>query len=148
MKKYLKFIILILWMTIIFYLSSQPSSDSTNTTNVIVNRLFYIYKLLLNSNITIDLFSNYIFTPLRKLAHFSEFAILAMLFYININNDNKVIYSFVLSLIYSISDEIHQLFVPGRFCSIGDIVIDACGIIFGLFLIHLICNKCIKETEK
>jgi len=33
----------------------------------------------------------------------------------------------VLSVVYGVVDEVHQSFVPGRVCSLWDIVSDACG---------------------
>jgi VanZ family protein len=35
-------------------------------------------------------------------------------------------------------DEIHQLFVPGRYGSIADVLLDTCGGIFGILLCVLI----------
>lgn len=132
-------------MAIIFYLSSQVSTDSSNTTNIVINIMYSIYKALFRNNaISLEVFANYVFAPTRKLAHLTEYAILGMLFYININN-NKIKYSLILSILFSISDEIHQYFVPGRFCSVTDVLIDTCGIVLGIFLIHQISIKCKKE---
>lgn len=132
-------------MAIIFYLSSQVSTDSSNTTNIVINIMYSIYKALFRNNaISLEVFANYAFAPTRKLAHLTEYAILGMLFYININN-NKIKYSLILSILFSISDEIHQYFVPGRFCSATDVLIDTCGIVLGIFLIHQISIKCKKE---
>ena len=46
----------------------------------------------------------------------------------------------ILSILYAILDELHQYFVPGRYCSIGDIVINSAGIIFA-FLIYFATIK-------
>jgi VanZ family protein len=40
-------------------------------------------------------------------------------------------------LVYAISDELHQLFVPGRQCSFVDFVIDAAALIFALVVIRM-----------
>ncbi len=45
------------------------------------------------------------------------------------------IFSFIFSFFYAISDEFHQLFVPGRLASIGDIIADTIGIIIGVYII-------------
>ena len=37
---------------------------------------------------------------------------------------------FLLALLYGISDEVHQLFVPGRYGSLKDVFLDGVGIIF------------------
>lgn len=43
-----------------------------------------------------------------------------------------------ISLIYAISDEFHQLFVPGRFSDIKDIFIDFCGSILSIVMLKII----------
>lgn len=44
--------------------------------------------------------------------------------------------SLLVSLLYAISDELHQLFVPGRQASLGDIFIDMAGVITALAFIR------------
>ncbi len=39
---------------------------------------------------------------------------------------------FISGLIYAVSDEIHQSFVPGRDCSAGDLLADIMGLAVGL----------------
>jgi len=45
-----------------------------------------------------------------------------------------------ISLFYALSDEVHQLFVPGRYCSLGDFFTDSSGILLACFL-YLITVK-------
>jgi len=40
----------------------------------------------------------------------------------------------IISLLYAISDEIHQLFVPGRFSTIKDVLIDFIGILIAILI--------------
>ena len=72
--------------------------------------------------------------PIRKAAHMSEYAILAFLIYVPllINVRFKKISGYFLAtmsvcLIYAITDETHQLFVPGRDGRITDVIIDTIG---------------------
>lgn len=51
-----------------------------------------------------------------------------------------VIIAFAFSVIYAISDEFHQSFVPGRDASINDILTDSAGIIFSS-VIYFFINK-------
>jgi len=82
---------------------------------------------------------------LRKIAHISEYGILAFLIWraifhsIRINLSKTYAWSGAFSFIYAISDEIHQIFVPTRHGSILDILIDGIGI--GLMLCFLIVRK-------
>ena len=48
----------------------------------------------------------------------------------------SLIFAVVFSAVYGLSDEIHQYFVPGRFCSIGDFVADSLGGAAGVFIYH------------
>ena len=52
-----------------------------------------------------------------------------------------IFWTIVISLIYAILDEVHQLFIPGRFSSISDIMVD----LVGIFLAVLIYPK--RETK-
>lgn len=40
--------------------------------------------------------------------------------------------AFLISFLYSVSDEIHQLFVQGRSGQVSDVFLDSCGAIFGI----------------
>ena len=86
----------------------------------------------------------------RKLAHFSEFAALGFGFCGTVyfyKTKLKIIFPLILSVLYAVSDEIHQLFVPERACRVLDIVVDSigslCGI--GVFCLLIIIFKQIKR---
>jgi len=68
-------------------------------------------------------------TILRKCAHMTEFAVLAVLL-VRATRSNAV--AFGLAVAYAASDEVHQLFVRGRHGSPVDVAIDAVGILIGL----------------
>lgn len=75
--------------------------------------------------------------PIRKLAHFGEYALLALAIFSLWNQwrawSNRAFWGITGWIALSaIADEIHQYFVPGRYCSIWDVCIDTCGGIFGL----------------
>ena len=90
---------------------------------------------------------------LRKIAHMTEFGILAVLCLrmfllkkgkpldLRKNLGPEKVYlkeafitAFILSLLYSFTDEFHQSFVFGRTGALGDVLIDAMGIIIGIYL--------------
>lgn len=135
MKKQLSIILVLIWMIIIFIMSSFNAEDSANQSNFIVN----IIANILNIN-NIELLNLII----RKLAHFTEYLILGVLV-INMftkNNAKKYyLLSILLCLIYATSDEIHQIFAPGRACQIKDILIDSIGSITGIYLYKLISKR-------
>jgi len=79
------------------------------------------------------------------LAHFAEFFILAGLLLRALNRGfgrspslAASLTGFTLSVIYAITDELHQSFVPGRVPDFGDIAVDAAGAAAAILLITLL----------
>lgn len=139
MKNKSSTILMLLWMFLIFLMSSFDATESANQSNFIVNIITDIFKIE-----NIELLSFII----RKLAHFTEYLILGFLT-INMLNKNdiskKYLISILICIIYATSDEIHQIFVPGRACQIRDILIDSIGSITGVYLYKLINTKILKK---
>lgn len=68
----------------------------------------------------------------KKSAHVVEYFILFILFSRAFGNKEGLSRSFVWSMIYAFSDEIHQLFIPGRTGKISDVMIfDFIGMTLG-----------------
>ena len=51
--------------------------------------------------------------------------------------EKKFLISILICIIYATSDEIHQMFVPGRACMFTDILIDAAGALTGVLILAL-----------
>lgn len=135
MKKQLSIILVLIWMIIIFIMSSFNAEDSANQSNFIVNIIANIFNI---ENVKL------LSLIIRKLAHFTEYLILGTLV-INMftkNNAKKTyLLSILLCIIYATSDEIHQIFTPGRACQIKDILIDSVGSITGIYLFKLLKKR-------
>lgn len=77
------------------------------------------------------------------LGHLVGYAILGFLLYRAFNGGIKgwssaaAWRSFIVGLLYAVSDEIHQLYVPGREASVIDVGIDAAGLLLALLLVWL-----------
>ena len=146
MKKFAKLLILFVWMGVIFYFSAQPDVQSEVTSNLAAEIIYKVYSFLLRNSAHLSQ-SEFMFRyvqPIRKLAHFSEFMILTILLFINVieyRKNNVYLISFVLGLLYAISDEIHQLFVINRHCSIYDVMIDSAGCFLGILICHLFYER-------
>lgn len=116
-------------------MSSFNSNDSSSQSGFIVSILNYIFKI---DNLELLSFI------IRKLAHITEYLILGILM-INCLKDYRIknlfIVSILLCILYSCTDEIHQLFVSGRCGSVIDVMIDSFGIILSIFIYKLIKNK-------
>lgn len=140
MKNKSSTILMLLWMFLIFLMSSFDATESANQSNFIVSIITNIFKIE-----NIELLSLII----RKLAHFTEYLILGFLT-INMLNKNdiskKYLISILICIIYATSDEIHQIFVPGRACQIRDVLIDSIGSITGVYLYKLINTKILKNN--
>jgi VanZ family protein len=70
---------------------------------------------------------------LRKGAHMTEYAILAVLL---ARATGSLVWAFAFTVLYAGSDEVHQLFVRGRHGSPVDVAIDAVGALIGLSLLR------------
>ena len=70
---------------------------------------------------------------LRKIAHMTEYAILALLL---MRATGSYARAFALAVAYAASDEVHQLFVRGRHGSPIDVGIDTVGALIGLTLLR------------
>ena len=87
---------------------------------------------------------------LSPIYHFTIFFLLNFFLIIswNVNQKSKyIVYSIIFSLIYSIVDEVHQLFIPFRTSSTGDIFIDSAGIFFSTLVYIHFKNKT-KEKRR
>lgn len=83
----------------------------------------------------------------RKLIHFGTFGVLAFLCWRALRDDSSTTtgsrwrgcgQAFGLTLLYAISDEFHQSFVPSRVGSAMDVLIDSCGAVTVLAVVGLI----------
>jgi VanZ family protein len=70
---------------------------------------------------------------LRKGAHMTEYAILAVLL---VRATGSYAWAFGITVAYAASDEVHQLFVRGRHGSPIDVGIDAVGALIGITLLR------------
>ena len=129
MHKRISILLVITWMIFIFIMSSFNSTESSNQSNFIVNIIANIFNI---NNISI------LSLIVRKLAHFTEYFILGLLVYNLIySNQKKAYFAIIICVLYAISDEIHQLFVPGRSCQVLDVIIDSSGSLLGIILLYI-----------
>ena len=157
--------LLVSQMCFIFIMSSFGHNSSDAQSNLFVDFIAqnfpHVRHDLENNLISL---STLIFL-VRKTAHFTEYAILGSLFFLNLRNWLKLnnplteksklqttktfakkaplgplkyalAMSVLLSFLYACTDEIHQIFVPGRSAQFRDILIDTLGASFGCLLIH------------
>lgn len=127
-------IFIILWMRLVFGFSNQNSNDSTSLS-------MYVASLFSKNPETINLIEPYI----RKLAHFSEYGLGGVLFFslfetFEMIDEKRLFFASCCGLLYSLTDEFHQLFVDGRSGQITDVLIDTLGAMTGACVMCFIIN--------
>lgn len=149
MKKYVLLVLIILWMGVIFIFSSKTGSESTKQSDgfisITIGNIVSIFdKSLTNEEKEriIDIAE----IPIRKIAHITEYFILTILVSLFVNSykisiKNVVYITFAICILYSCSDEIHQLFVSDRSGQIIDVLIDSIGISIWLIIYYLYKRK-------
>ena len=151
-KRIIYLFLLILWMGVIFYFSSQSREASTKQSDVINSSIIKTVKTF-NKNVNESNLYDKLFKPVRKNAHFVEFFVLGLLSFLyintfNINIKKKIRYCFLLCLLYSSLDELHQEFVSGRDGNMIDILIDILGSASSIFICYFLYKKHVKRTKK
>ncbi len=124
-------------MILIFCFSNQKATESSKLSDGIIKHT--ISKIINDdSEKTIKKYTK----PVRKCAHFFVYLILGLLVF-NCFDINKkyIIYSILICLFYSISDEIHQIFIEGRSCELLDVFIDTIGAGIGTVINYKRRNK-------
>jgi len=126
------------WMRLIFHFSTQAwgGAHTRNLIEVLLNvanpdllKILSLQQLeLLNFLI-------------RKLSHFTEYAVLACLGYLALRfglqqpQQRALWLALVCSTLYAFTDEFHQAFVPGRQAMLTDVLIDALGVLVAVLLL-------------
>jgi len=83
-----------------------------------------------------------------KILHFLEYAILGILsFRAFYNIRKKLDLPIIFIIFYSISDELHQSFIPGRDASFYDALADILGGIFGIIFFKLWKEKLKRKAN-
>ena len=131
-------------MGIIFAFSAQSAEGSKELSGGLLARILEIIPFEISH------------TFLRKAAHFSEYALLGAVSFCTFSFSLKrksLFFPWIFSAFYAVTDEVHQLFIPGRACRAFDVFIDsmgaASGIAFALlfFFILGLIYKSVKEHK-
>ncbi len=89
---------------------------------------------------------------MKNLAHIGEYAILAFFMFRALYNREKSFFSkhtwfwvLIGAILYGVSDEVHQMFVPTRTAHLGDILMDGVGagmgLLFGMIVYTFLFGK-------
>lgn len=145
-------ILLLALYMLIFGFSAQDGETSESFSQMISEKCVEFFNSLSGGRWTEDFMRNlaeYFEHPLRKLGHFSEYASMGILLFALwsqwIKRGRRLYFLIVLWVFCSAAvDEFHQLFVPGRYGSFADVLLDICGGAFGM----LLCVAAVKIRER
>ena len=138
--KIINIVLLLICMFGIFLFSSEDRDTSTNTS---IETTKKVVSVVSNDEDTSAKIAKDYFNEVRKSAHLIEYFCLGILA-INVLKDYHKINIWMIlicvafCMLYALSDEIHQIYVPGRSCELRDIFIDTSGSIIGIIIYSLI----------
>lgn len=147
-------VLLVGWMVLIFSLSAATAAESSATSGGVIEILAKIFIAdfdELSTSQQEEIVSSLQFI-VRKTAHFTLYGILGGLAFLSVVTYTSVPFllrtalSGAICLLYAISDEIHQIFVPGRSGEVRDVCIDFAGSALAI-LILLLLSRC-KKLKK
>ena len=132
-------LLLLAWMLLIFGFSSQNASESVSVSTGVTAKLARFFtpgfdemSPLAQAEV-IEAFHHFV----RKMAHFTEYAVLGVLAVNALRTyKTKKALRFLLPaaicVVYAVTDEVHQYFVPNRSAQISDVLLDILGGIVGI----------------
>ena len=162
-------IFLILLYILIFSFSEQDGETSGSLSRLISEKCVALFNALSGrrwTELMMESMADYFENPIRKLAHFCEYAVMGvLLFFIwypwvgmkraeyvtklgKIRKRLPLLVKIIIPWVFvsAALDEIHQLFVPGRCGNFWDVLLDTAGGCFGL-LCCVIVVKCVRSGK-
>lgn len=153
MKQKIYILLTILCMAGIFAFSSRDGNESTADSyrvGMIVGRMVVPGFKNWDAEKQLD-FAKKIDHPVRKTAHATEYAVLAFLVFGALGDRKRLKLRLLLAQrttsFYARTDEIHQLFVPGRSGKITDVLIDSAGAFVCLAVIYVTVSFIRSKTQ-
>ena len=138
-NKYIRWIPFILVYIFTFMMSHIPAVESSQLSGTISDGIIKIFLDQFNIS---DVIVGNIEYMVRKFAHVFEYCLLALTFsyayYWGVKAERKrpkyELVTLLFCIICAISDEVHQLSIPGRSGEVKDVLIDGIGIVLGIVI--------------
>lgn len=152
-KNFLRAILLILLLVTLFLIFGFSSQDAEESGGLSSSIAKFILKQINNDKMEgkqpiLERTESII----RKVAHFSIYTLVGLLLMsfvstYDLKENKRIMISLCIGALYATSDEIHQLFVPGRSGQITDVILDSMGVLLGILIVltTLELYKKIKE---
>ncbi len=157
----ISYILIALWITlmgVIIWFSDQPDyvsqEQSLTVGKWLCNIVVHGYESM-NQTTQIE-YAKMLDHFVRKSAHFCEFAALGALTFnsaylifnslkvrkrVTLRKGYLLIFSILWCILYAATDEVHQLFVEGRYGSPADVLLDTAGSLTAILIIILVTHK-------
>mgnify|MGYP002071512024 CR=1 FL=1 len=146
MRKKIFICLVLVWMIVIFAFSARNADTSSKDSSRIG---MLVGKILIKDFQSWDFqkqvsFAEKIDYPVRKTAHATEYAVLGILLFGALYQPGRqkkraAFFSWGMGTLYAATDEIHQLFVPGRSGQVTDVLLDSGGAAAGVMFSLLFC---------
>lgn len=148
--------LLLLLYSIIFVFSGQDGDTSGGISMAVSRQGVKIWDELTDAHMTPGMLEEKAVSfehPIRKMAHFMEYALMGILTYniLNCYVDKKGKSYFLAVLWVCLSaalDEFHQYFVPGRWACLSDVLLDTCGGAVGALLCGTLLYMMKKKSRR
>lgn len=119
-KRLLGYTLLLVWMAVIFYVSSEPAAVSSERSDAITRVIKTVGSSVDEDTLTF---------LTRKSAHIVAYFILGLLIFNVLRNTRRkphilIPAAIIFCCLYAISDEVHQTYVDGRSGEVRDVIID------------------------
>ena len=130
----------------IFLFSADDAAESSSLSVAVTRKLMNLYYHFFSGNnnavLTVPVVTDDAEAIVRKMAHFTEYMAVGFLSFgiavIWMQRIKAGIVAVTLQVFLSAGlDEIHQYFVPGRYASFRDVLIDTAGGIAGIMIVFL-----------
>ena len=144
------------WMILIFCFSAAEGDESSAASHRVGRFIGSIFVSGFSEMSEEEqlIWADRIDYPIRKAAHASEYAILALLLFGALEGTacgrkekNRYLFSLLFAALYAGTDEFHQLFVPGRAGTFFDVGVDTLGAAAGLGILWLVRRHRKKHSE-
>lgn len=132
----------LLVMLLIFGFSAETAEESDGTSAIItrpVTELLAETRAHITADEKAQLYES-VDHAVRKAAHFCEYALLGLLAYLLLRSYGLCRWqlAWLLVTLYAVTDEVHQMFLPGRSAQPADVLLDSLGALFGVMLVKWI----------
>lgn len=145
----------LLMLLVIFGFSNQNGDTSGGLSQNTSLNIIKTYDTVFQKNwddAEISAYAEKIEYPIRKIAHVSEYLILAVLVCLplsvyRLRGKRLFLTAVLLCVCAAAGDEFHQSFIPGRSPAVRDVFIDSIGICLGSGLFTFLLHNCTKRLH-